>query len=153
MNYTVFEINSKEIIRNGVCGEEIFALQAGEGQGVLEDEYSSLTAYVENNTVVFYTAEQAALKANKPSPFCYWSNQTFNWIDPRTQTQKYNDAKNGVALQRNTLLYESDWTQIPNNPLSTEKQEKWAVYRQQLRDVTSQSGYPFNVVWPTQPQG
>jgi len=152
MNYTVFDIASKEIIRSGVCDEDIFALQADVGQGVIEGEYNNFVGYVENNVIVFYTAQQTALKQNQPSPFSYWSNQTFSWIDSRTETQQYNDAKNGVALQRNTLLYESDWTQIPNNPLSIEEQEAWAVYRQQLRDITSQSGYPLNVVWPTKPR-
>lgn len=32
------------------------------------------------------------------------------------------------------LLYESDWTQIPNNPLTPEYSAEWAVYRQELRD-------------------
>jgi hypothetical protein len=54
---------------------------------------------------------------------------------------------------RNNLLQQSDWTQIPNGPLTAEQQQAWAVYRQELRDITSQSGYPFNVIWPTPPQG
>ena len=58
-----------------------------------------------------------------------------------------------VIWQRGNLLQQSDWTQIPNGPLTQEQQQSWAVYRQQLRDITSQSGYPFNVVWPTPPQG
>lgn len=63
------------------------------------------------------------------------------------------EQKSGVLEKRNALLYQSDWTQIPNNPLTSEQQQAWAVYRQELRDVTSQSGYPFNVIWPTPPQG
>jgi hypothetical protein len=33
-----------------------------------------------------------------------------------------------------SYLNESDWTQIPNNPLTVEYSAEWAVYRQQLRD-------------------
>lgn len=33
-----------------------------------------------------------------------------------------------------TLLYGSDWTQIPNNPLTPEYSAEWAIYRQELRD-------------------
>jgi hypothetical protein len=33
-----------------------------------------------------------------------------------------------------TYLNESDWTQIPNNPLTPEYSAEWAVYRQELRD-------------------
>jgi hypothetical protein len=54
--------------------------------------------------------------------------------------------------KRNTLLQISDWTQIPNNPLTTEQQQEWATYRQALRDIPQQSGYPFNIIWPVQPE-
>lgn len=58
-----------------------------------------------------------------------------------------------IKTQRKQLLLDSDWTQIPNGPLTTEQQADWATYRQELRDIPSQSGYPFNVIWPTPPQG
>jgi hypothetical protein len=67
--------------------------------------------------------------------------------------QDENLAISYVLPKRQKLLYASDWTQIPNNPLTTEQQLKWSTYRQELRDITSQSGYPFNVIWPTPPQG
>lgn len=56
-----------------------------------------------------------------------------------------------VKAQREQLLLASDWTQIPNGPLTSAQQTAWATYRQELRDITSQSGYPTNVVWPTPP--
>lgn len=56
-----------------------------------------------------------------------------------------------IKSQRNLLLQQSDWTQLPDVPIDSK--QAWAAYRQQLRDVTSQSGYPFNVIWPTPPQG
>jgi len=37
------------------------------------------------------------------------------------------------------------------NSMTPEKQTEWAVYRQDLLDITSQSGFPQNVVWPTKP--
>lgn len=85
-------------------------------------------------------------------PWMVWDDQTAQWVDGRNFQQKYDDACNEVIAQRNFLLYQSDWTQIPNNPLTLEVQQQWADYRQQLRDITNQSGYPFNVVWPTQPE-
>ena len=75
------------------------------------------------------------------------------WVDTRTEDQKYNDASIPVLAKRNELLYASDWTQIPNNPLTPDLQTAWANYRQALRDITTQSGYPFTVIWPTPPQG
>jgi hypothetical protein len=56
-----------------------------------------------------------------------------------------------IKTQRNRLLYESDWTQMPDVALLNKT--AWATYRQELRDITSQPGYPNNVVWPTPPQG
>lgn len=56
-----------------------------------------------------------------------------------------------VRTKRQKLLLESDWTQLPNGPLSAEQQTVWAAYRQQLRDITNQPGYPTDVVWPTSP--
>ena len=49
---------------------------------------------------------------------------------------------------RNQLLLECDWTQLADIP--TETKTVWQTYRQELRDVTSQSN-PFNIVWPTKP--
>lgn len=78
-------------------------------------------------------------------------NTIWDW-DTKQWVLSADIASSKVISQRDKLLYESDWTQIPNNPLTPEKQEEWAVYRQQLRDITIQPGYPFNVVWPTKPE-
>lgn len=55
-----------------------------------------------------------------------------------------------VRFDRNILLKECDWTQMTDSPLTSEKKTEWATYRQQLRDITSQSD-PFNIIWPTEP--
>jgi hypothetical protein len=52
--------------------------------------------------------------------------------------------------RRNRLLVASDWTQLPDVPLTTK--EVWATYRQELRDISKQSGYPTEITWPTPPQ-
>jgi len=53
--------------------------------------------------------------------------------------------------RRNALLAESDWTQLPDVPLSAEQKMAWAAYRQQLRDITDQPGFPDNINWPQKP--
>jgi hypothetical protein len=93
---------------------------------------------------------------DEPLPPCQNENFSFNintkvWEDARTDQQKYNDQVTLVTHQRNELLYKSDWTQIPNNPLSLTLQQQLAIYRQELRDIPKQSGYPFNVIWPVPP--
>jgi len=54
-----------------------------------------------------------------------------------------------VRAKRNELLKESDWTQILD---CTVDKTVWATYRQALRDITSQEGFPFNVIFPAMPE-
>ena len=54
-----------------------------------------------------------------------------------------------IRVARNEILKECDWTVLPDSPVSASIEE-WKTYRQQLRDVTSQSN-PFEIVWPTHP--
>jgi hypothetical protein len=50
--------------------------------------------------------------------------------------------------RRNKLLSASDWTQVADAPVD---KAAWATYRQELRDISAQAGFPATVVWPTQP--
>lgn len=152
VNFIVYDVNSYEIISVGECPPDVFQMQASNpGQDVIEGIASSDSAYVVNGQIVLYTQQQKDAKNNRPNFSFVWSNKTFLWEDPRSEQQKYDSCVQAVNAQRIQLLYESDWTQIPNNPLTEQLQQDWANYRQQLRDIPQQSGYPFNVVWPTAP--
>ena len=59
-----------------------------------------------------------------------------------------NTKSEQVRSARNNLLKASDWTQIPD---CTVDKTIWAKYRQELRDVTTQDGFPHEVVWPEEP--
>lgn len=54
----------------------------------------------------------------------------------------------GVRTTRAQLLKDSDWTQVADAPVDT---TVWATYRQELRDITAQAGFPWTIVWPTKP--
>ena len=54
-----------------------------------------------------------------------------------------------VREQRNKLLAASDWTQLADAPVD---KAVWATYRQALRDIPSQAGFPWEVTWPTKPE-
>ena len=66
------------------------------------------------------------------------------------------DAKNilnenekfGIRADRDKKLRESDWTQLADAPVD---KAAWATYRQALRDVPAQAGFPWDVKWPEQP--
>ena len=53
-----------------------------------------------------------------------------------------------VRTQRTTMLKDCDWTQIAD---STADKTAWATYRQALRDITAQSGFPWTITWPDAP--
>lgn len=50
---------------------------------------------------------------------------------------------------RNELIAQTDWTQVADVPQATK--DKYAAYRQALRDVPQQSGFPQNINWPEAP--
>lgn len=56
-----------------------------------------------------------------------------------------------IRSTRNNHLNNSDWTQLPDAPLSNVEMQEWGSYRQALRDITSQSD-PFNIQWPRRPK-
>jgi hypothetical protein len=71
------------------------------------------------------------------------TDATAEEIEQRTQ-----DQANTVRTERNQLLAECDWTQLPDAPVDV---QAWAVYRQELRNVPDQPTFPWNVTWPTKP--
>jgi hypothetical protein len=55
--------------------------------------------------------------------------------------------------QRNMLLQASDWTQLPDVPLTDDKRAEWVTYRQELRGYLDTVVDPFNPpAWPVPPQ-
>jgi hypothetical protein len=53
-----------------------------------------------------------------------------------------------VRADRNSKLADCDWTQLADSPVD---KAAWATYRQALRDVPTQAGFPWAINWPTQP--
>jgi len=53
--------------------------------------------------------------------------------------------------RRNMLLTHTDWTQLPDAPLSQAQRAVWVAYRQELRDVPTQPGFPDQIIWPVAP--
>ncbi len=53
-----------------------------------------------------------------------------------------------IRAERNRRLSDCDWTQLADAQVD---KDAWAVYRQALRDVPSQDGFPDTIVWPEKP--
>ena len=58
------------------------------------------------------------------------------------------DAAAAVRFKRDGLLVETDWIGLSDVTMSSD----WATYRQALRDVPSQSGFPHDITWPEKPE-
>ena len=54
-----------------------------------------------------------------------------------------------IRTERDAKLTQSDWTQVIDAPID---QAAWATYRQALRDIPSQTGFPNEITWPTEPE-
>jgi hypothetical protein len=72
------------------------------------------------------------------------------WVQAWTVEQlPLDQAEGNVRSRRDRLLEESDWTQVLDAPVD---QAAWAAYRQALRDIPQQGGFPYTVTWPTAPE-
>ena len=58
------------------------------------------------------------------------------------------DAGRNIRNQRDNLLQQTDWMALSDNTMTPE----WSSYRQALRDITAQEGFPFSADWPTKPE-
>ena len=58
------------------------------------------------------------------------------------------EASSNVRNRRDALLAKTDWMALSDVVM----EPYWREYRQQLRDLTDQAGFPFSVVWPTEPE-
>tara|TARA_Y100001937_G_scaffold94137_1_gene127609 strand:+ start:30 stop:497 length:468 start_codon:yes stop_codon:yes gene_type:complete len=72
-------------------------------------------------------------------------------LSSQETTDRANTVNEQVATskrsERNRLLTETDWTQVSDSPLSSDKKTEWANYRKALRDLPTVSGWP-NVDMP-----
>lgn len=67
------------------------------------------------------------------------------------QARLDDEAAKRVRSERDKLLAECDWVVVMHTEKGTNIPLEWEVYRQALRDVTTQEGFPHTVEWPTKP--
>jgi hypothetical protein len=69
-------------------------------------------------------------------------------MDDDAKAAKDTEQAKAIRSQRTDKLKDSDWTQVADAPVD---KAAWATYRQALRDVTQQSGFPWTIDWPVAP--
>ena len=70
-------------------------------------------------------------------------------MDADARAAKDAEQAKAVRADRNGKLKDCDWTQLADSPVD---KAVWATYRQALRDVPKQAGFPWDVQWPEQPK-
>jgi len=85
--------------------------------------------------------------ANGNVPFTAEEEAEFDAAETAWAADANNRKAEKERAKRNELLADTDWRASSDLTLSTE----WATYRQALRDVPAQAGFPNTITWPTKP--
>lgn len=72
-------------------------------------------------------------------------------IPEKTEEEKLTEARQSVRSKRDSLISDTDYLLCADYPISAEDLKAVKAYRQALRDVPQQEGFPFEVVWPELP--
>jgi hypothetical protein len=98
--------------------------------------------------MTLYSATADGLVPMSPEDEALYRAEEQEWLT----NGKRNKWSKIVRTERNLLLSQSDWTQYPDVRMTEEQKDLWATYRQALRDVPAQAGFPWTINWPTQPE-
>ena len=71
------------------------------------------------------------------------------YVEPEPVVETEEEKAFNVREQRNRMLLETDWMMFSD---TTAPNQTWLNYRQALRDVSSQAGFPDTIIWPTKPE-
>jgi len=68
-------------------------------------------------------------------------------VEGETDSPYFTELFEGARIKRNTLLVSTDVWALSDRTMTAEQ----TAYRQALRDITEQEGFPFNITWPQEP--
>ena len=71
---------------------------------------------------------------------------------PPTDEELESEAASLARQHRNMLIQSTDYLVLPDYQISEEKRQEFLVYRQALRDISKQDGWPMDIKWPAMPQ-
>ena len=125
------------------------------------------------NTIIFYDSDGNITRVNRQEvelvipegqlfliDNSYVSPSNIDWRSKKVEDGKVVDRSDYVIditqpqrELRNSLLSETDWTQITDSPLNDSKKAEWVTYRQALRDLTKHTNWPNleESDWPQPP--
>ena len=71
-----------------------------------------------------------------------------DYVEPTVDVE---DLATKIRMQRNNLLKQTDYLMMSDYPISDDRLAKVKIYRQALRDIPEQSGFPRTITWPEKP--
>jgi len=141
---TGFPVQLTEAIINDFGGDVVLegpqasggtVYQYSQRQGVEQIDDKWFTKYVLGPLFEDYTKEDGTVITAAEAEAAY-------------KVMKDEEQAKSVRQQRGEKLKETDWTQVADAPVD---KALWAAYRQALRDVTTQEGFPWDITWPKEP--
>lgn len=138
MNGYVYKKATGDIIgtRIGVSSTE-FDASSEFGFFEVDDPVWTTTLYIKDGVLT--------QRSEQPSKEHQWNGNA--WVLNTAQAAQI------ARLRRNALLTASDWSDLASAPqrLGGQVYQQWQQYRQALRDITNQPGFPATITWPTPP--
>ena len=141
--YTImgFDANSGVITLSFSGQTRTLALPIVDGNYIVGDQ---LESYIQENLVIFTTPVPPLPKGNNAADI-----QSLVVVPPSAPAPTIDT--NRIRVLRNKMLGCCDYAVMPDSPLSAELKTAWITYRQQLRDLTKQTGFPTTITWPIPP--
>ena len=106
-------------------------------------ELSDHTLFMNTN---YYKAGKWVARDESPGTYYNWKNEEWVLDSPALFTL--------IRQERDLRLYQCDWTQAADSPLTDAKKAEWATYRQYLRTIPIDNSDVIDidgVAWPTAP--
>ena len=104
----------------------------------------------DNQSVVEISNEKAEKFKSTKTPL-FLINGNLISFTAKLWVENPDAVKDNIRRQRNHLLASSDWTQLIDSPLDEITRDAWAVYRQELRDLTDNIDENGEIEFPIAP--
>ena len=134
----IIEAYGYDPILEGPQATTVPPYQYSQRDGVVEVDGQWFTHYIAGPVFTDYTDDEGVVHtaSEQYEAYCFGK-----------------DAEQGKSVRddRNKRLADCDWTQLIDSPLDADAKVAWQLYRETLRMVPEQTGFPWNVEWPPVP--
>lgn len=114
----------------------------------LFDNIQKVEENEEENKEVKYTYDVYEIKLHNKENLKDEIESKYQEYLEKAKTEEYNKLAKEIREQRDKLLADTDWTHLQDTSLDSAEKEKYRIYRQKLKDVPQQEGFPYNVEFP-----